>query len=74
MGKCNDIKFALDRCLKAEKKHLLEELNRNIPHQRMEQEEAIKTAFGRQETFAEYLSRDKDYLAAKERKSAEQQP
>lgn len=70
LGQCNAAKFALDRCFKAEKKHLLDELNRNVPEQRREQEEAIKTAFGKKETFAEYLARDKDYLQAQQQKAA----
>lgn len=72
-GQCNDIKYALDRCLKAEKKRLLHELNKNVPEQRREQEDLIKTAFGKQQTFAEYLSEDRDYLAAKQQKQAGEQ-
>jgi len=64
-GACNDFKVQMDQCLRAEKKRLLEELNRDLPGRFQRQEEMVKTAFGKTETFSEYLQQDKEYRAAK---------
>jgi COX assembly protein 2 len=63
-GGCNSIKKALDNCFKVEKDRLLREMNKDLPEQRKEQEDIIKTAFGKKETFAEFLAKDKDYQKA----------
>jgi COX assembly protein 2 len=60
-GGCNEIKISLDRCLKAEKKRLLQEMDKDLPERRARQEDMIKTAFGKTETFAEYLKKDHEY-------------
>jgi COX assembly mitochondrial protein 2 len=69
MGACNDIKFAMDNCLKAEKKRLLAESNAGLPeYYQVEQAHIIKEAFGQKLTFQEYLKQDKEYLAATKQK------
>lgn len=68
MGACNDFKFEMDRCLKAEKKRLLEESNVELPEYfEVTQANIIKKAFGQTLTFQEYLKQDKKYLAAKQK-------
>ena len=72
IGACNDIKFALDRCFKAEKHRLLSEMNANeLPEYQRQQAEIIKEAFGQSLTFQEYLQQDKDYIAAKKAQQKE---
>lgn len=67
LGVCNDIKFALDKCFKAEKHRLLSEINaEELPKLHNEHAELIKEAFGKTMTFHEYLQQDKEYLAAKQ--------
>ena len=69
MGACNDIKFSMDVCLKAEKKRLLTESNAELPeYYQVEQARIIKEAFGQKLTFQEYLKQDKEYLAAVKQK------
>jgi COX assembly mitochondrial protein 2 len=69
MGACNDIKFAMDQCLKAEKKRLLVNSNMELPqYYQVEQENLIKEAFGKKMTFQEYLQQDKEYLVATKQK------
>ena len=70
-GGCNDLKFAVDHCLKKEKKRLLNSLNEEVHERRSKQEEIIKEAFGKTMTFSEYLELDKEYLAevAKKKKT-----
>lgn len=60
-GGCNKIKFELDQCFKAEKKHLLSELNKDLPERRKRQEEVVKKVLGKKMTFQEYLQQDKEY-------------
>jgi hypothetical protein len=55
------MKIALDQCFKEEKKLLLVDLNAKVPEYRANQELLIKEAFGKDMTFQEYLSQDKDY-------------
>ena len=71
-GGCNDIKVRLDQCLKAEKKRLLAEMNKDLPDRAKKQEDVVKKAFGKQMTFSEYLKQDKDYQREKQRKSGQQ--
>jgi COX assembly mitochondrial protein 2 len=68
-GGCNDIKVALDQCFKREKKELLEQLNADVPENRLRQEDMIKEAFGKKMTFQEYLSQDRDYQEALRKKN-----
>ena len=72
-GGCNAIKRALDNCFKLEKERLLKDLTKDLPNERKEAEDIVKQAFGRQETFQEFLARDKEYqkaMQAKKEKAA----
>jgi COX assembly protein 2 len=62
-GGCGDAKTLLDQCLRAEKKRLLAELNQDLPERQKEFEQVVKTAFGKEMTFSEYLAKDKEYQA-----------
>ncbi|KAL7534359.1 hypothetical protein ACHAXR_005817 [Thalassiosira sp. AJA248-18] len=63
---CNDIKFALDKCLKDEKVKLLAEMNTNVEEKRAAEEKAYQMATGKQLSFEEYLKQDKDWNNAME--------
>ena len=69
-GGCNSIKRALDHCFKLEKERLLRELTKDLPDERKQAEYVVKQAFGKRETFQEFLARDKDYQKAMEEKRA----
>jgi len=70
-GQCNTYKFRLDACLKEEKKRLLAEMNKDLPQHISHQEEIIKQAFGKQQTFSEYLAQDAEYQrVSKQQKQA----
>jgi hypothetical protein len=72
MGACNDIKFALDACFKAEKQRMQAVTNMELPeYYQVEQARIIKEAFGQKLTFQEYLQQDKEYLAAMKQKEEE---
>lgn len=75
MGACNEIKFELDKCFKAEKKRLLSEMNKDLPELMNRQEEIVKEAFGKEMTFSEFLQKDKVYRAevAKKQQHNQQQ-
>jgi COX assembly mitochondrial protein 2 len=74
MGACNDIKFAMDRCLKAEKKRLQTITNTELPeYYNVEQAHIIKEAFGQKLTFQEYLKQDKEFMAAMKQKEEKEQ-
>jgi COX assembly mitochondrial protein 2 len=73
LGECNDVKYRLDRCLKAEKQRVLDELNRDLDDRKKRQEEIIKVAFGKDVTFSEYLQQDKEYQHEVKRKEAQQE-
>jgi COX assembly protein 2 len=60
-GGCNDFKVAMDKCLKKEKKRILDELNVDLSENKTKEAELIKEAFGKKETFREYLKKDPDY-------------
>jgi COX assembly mitochondrial protein 2 len=61
LGGCNEIKTRLDHCLRAEKKRLLDEMNLGLVDRKAKEQDMIKEAFGRKETFAEYLEKDRDF-------------
>ena len=63
-GGCNAIKRSLDNCFKREKERMFKELTKNLPEERKQEEDVIKKAFGKKETFQEFLARDKDYQKA----------
>lgn len=64
-GACNAHKRALDQCFKQEKERLLTLMNQNFSHERQEHETLIQQGFGKTETFAQYLAKDKEYQQAK---------
>jgi COX assembly protein 2 len=66
---CNEVKFALDRCLKEEKQNLLKVLNKDIEQKRQMEENAYQQALGKDISFEEYLKQDKDYIRATNEKN-----
>lgn len=72
LGACNAAAFHLDRCLKAEKQRVLDELNRDLDDRKRRQEEIIKVAFGKDVTFSEYLQQDREYQREVKRKEQAQ--
>jgi COX assembly protein 2 len=70
-GGCNSIKFAMDQCFKQEKARLLKDLTKDLPSERRYAEEIVKDAFGRKETFQDFLARDEDYQKAMKDKKKE---
>ena len=72
-GGCNDIKTALDRCLKLEKQRLLQEVNEGLVERKMQEQDLVRQAFGKKETFAEYLARDKEYQRAVQEKKQKEE-
>ena len=71
---CNEIKFAMDQCLKIEKQRMLTEMNKDFEEKRQREEDAFRDAVGQELTFDEYLKQDKEYLnaekAAQDRRKA----
>eukprot|EP00553_Chaetoceros_curvisetus_P002000 CAMPEP_0204622878 /NCGR_PEP_ID=MMETSP0717-20131115/8598_1 /ASSEMBLY_ACC=CAM_ASM_000666 /TAXON_ID=230516 /ORGANISM="Chaetoceros curvisetus" /LENGTH=102 /DNA_ID=CAMNT_0051637755 /DNA_START=104 /DNA_END=412 /DNA_ORIENTATION=- len=59
---CNELKFAMDRCFKMEKQELLKRINADAEEKRKREDEALREAMGRKETFEEFLMNDKTYL------------
>ena len=68
-GGCTDIKVIMDKCLKAEKKRLLDEMNQGLEKHKKDEQELIRKAFGKTETFEEYLAKDKKYQEEIRKKS-----
>lgn len=72
-GGCNDLKTRLDKCLKQEKARHLEILQQGVPEENQQEQDMVKKAFGKKETFAEFLAKDRDYQKAlKEKKQGKQ--
>mmetsp|Transcript_18196 Transcript_18196/g.39327 ORF Transcript_18196/g.39327 Transcript_18196/m.39327 type:complete len:103 (-) Transcript_18196:214-522(-) len=69
---CNEVKFALDKCLKVEKIKLLEEMNKDYEAKRSAEEDVFQMALGKDISFEDYLKKDKDFNKAmdEKRKSA----
>ena len=65
---CNEIKFALDKCLKAEKLKLLEVIYKDADSKRAREEEVFQMALGKEISFEDYLMKDKDFRKAMEGK------
>ena len=63
---CNEVKFALDKCLKKEKERLLLEMNKDMESKRAAEEHAYQKALGRETSFADYLEQDGDFKKAME--------
>ena len=68
---CNGIKFALDECLKNEKRLLLEEMNANVEVHRGAEEDVYRKAMGKEGSFEDYLKRDKDFNEAVDERKKE---
>ena len=64
---CNEVKFAVDRCFKAEKQELLISVNLDFESKRKQEDDAIRDAIGREQSFEEYLKTDKTYLKEMEK-------
>mmetsp|Transcript_7915 Transcript_7915/g.18490 ORF Transcript_7915/g.18490 Transcript_7915/m.18490 type:complete len:102 (-) Transcript_7915:232-537(-) len=64
---CNRVKFLLDECLKAEKKRLLAEMNKDYEAKRAAEDDVFRKAMGKEMSFEEYLQQDKDYQAARKK-------
>ena len=60
---CNEIKFAMDRCLRDEKLVLVAKLNENLDEKRKREDDAFQEAMGHTQSFEEFLKTDKTYLA-----------
>lgn len=58
----------MDQCFKHEKQRLLQEQNKDLPQQKLQEQEMIQIAFGKTQTFQEYLQQDKDYQREVQRK------
>ena len=71
-GGCNVIKRALDNCFKVEKERILRNLVKDLPAERQQAEDVVKEAFGKRETFQEFLARDADYQNALRKKKESQ--
>ena len=61
---CNEIKFAMDQCLKVEKQRMLKEMNKDFEEKRQREEDAFRDAVGQELTFDQYLKQDREYLSA----------
>ncbi|KAL7568991.1 hypothetical protein ACA910_021282 [Epithemia clementina (nom. ined.)] len=72
-GGCNRQKNELDTCFVQEKERALKEMNKDWLEKKRVEDEALKWAFGRTETFEEYLARDKGYQRELAKKSRQQQ-
>lgn len=64
---CNDVKTTLDQCLKKEKEEMLRKMNENLDEKKKEEQAQAALAFGRKETFQEYLAKDPTYEKEVER-------
>jgi len=64
---CNDVKITLDQCLKKEKEEMLRKMNANLDEKKKEEQAQAALAFGRKETFQEYLAKDPTYEKEVER-------
>eukprot|EP00536_Pseudo-nitzschia_multiseries_P003341 jgi/Psemu1/301920/fgenesh1_kg.51_\ len=64
---CNDVKAQLDKCFRVEKEEMLRKMNENLDEKRKEEQAQAALAFGRKETFQEYLANDPTYEKEVER-------
>lgn len=63
---CNEVKYALDQCLKKEKQNLLAVLNKDVAAKRKAEEDVFQMALGKEMSFEDYLKKDKDFNKAME--------
>jgi COX assembly protein 2 len=66
---CNEFKYAMDKCFRAEKQNLLKTLNKDMHQDRSDEEEAWKEATNQKMSFEQYLQKDKAYQEQKQQKS-----
>mmetsp|Transcript_10017 Transcript_10017/g.12369 ORF Transcript_10017/g.12369 Transcript_10017/m.12369 type:complete len:96 (+) Transcript_10017:208-495(+) len=59
--KCDDAKYALDKCFKKEKEDMLKRVNENWEDKRREED----LAFGQKISFEEFLKQDEERRRAK---------
>jgi len=64
---CNEVKFAVDRCFKAEKQELMVSMNENFESKRKQEDDALRDAIGHEKSFEEFLKTDKTYLKEMEK-------
>mmetsp|Transcript_25474 Transcript_25474/g.55119 ORF Transcript_25474/g.55119 Transcript_25474/m.55119 type:complete len:111 (+) Transcript_25474:104-436(+) len=62
---CNELKYAMDQCLREEKKRMLVDMNKDFEAKRQREEDAFRDAIGQELTFEEYLKQDAEYQKAK---------
>jgi COX assembly mitochondrial protein 2 len=72
-GACNDIKTALDQCLRREKRRLMKERLKDYDIYLAREQLMMQKTFGRDETFSEYLAHDENYLEALRKKREREQ-
>jgi COX assembly protein 2 len=58
---CNDVKTKLDQCFKVEKEEMLKRMNANLDEKKKEEQAQAALAFGKKETFQEFLAKDPSY-------------
>lgn len=58
---CNEIKFRLDQCFKAEKDAMLLRMNRGFETGRLEEDEQSAESTGRNMSFQDFLATDKTF-------------
>ncbi|CAB9496329.1 Cytochrome c oxidase biogenesis protein Cmc1 like [Seminavis robusta] len=68
--RCNKPKHQLDNCFKLEKQRLLKEATKDFKQTRGKEDGLMMEALGQSMSFQEYLAKDKQYLKAKQQKTA----
>jgi len=58
---CNELKYRMDQCFRAEKEAMLKEMDKDIVSRRAEEEAQAAMSTGTNMTFEQYLARDKAY-------------
>ena len=61
----------MDKCFKQEKQELLVKMNSDFDEKRKREDDALRDAMGKSETFEDYLKTDKTYLKEMERAKKE---
>ena len=69
---CNDAKASLDKCFREEKEEMLRKMNADLDEKKREEQEQAALAFGRKETFREFLAKDPTYEREVERERQRQ--
>lgn len=69
---CNEVKSNLDKCFKEEKEEMLRRMNADLDEKKKEEQAQAALAFGRKETFQEFLAKDRTYEREVERERNKQ--